>query len=254
MGKACAPGASYGWRARIGMLVPPRVIDTNVHEFYLMAPEGVSLIVASLGVEGMSQEQYDRAIANIVEPVRMVTEHRADVILQAGVPPLVTRGPGFEAEVLARVAKVTPLPFITDVGASSRAMKALGLSRIVMLSSTFDDELTGHISQYLKQTGIALVSAAQVRLAHAASGAVPLEVVYRAAKELFESHARDADGIWITQASMPSVGVIAELESSLGVSVVTSAQALMWAGLRTVGVREPIEGFGKLFAIERLPQ
>ena len=31
-------GAAYGWRARIGMLQPTRVSDTNPYEFYLMAP------------------------------------------------------------------------------------------------------------------------------------------------------------------------------------------------------------------------
>ncbi len=254
MCKVLTPGASYGWRARIGMLVPSVPMDTNVHEFYLMAPEGVSLIIAPMGVRRMAQEEYDRAMANIEEPLRLVAEQKADVIIQAGVPPLVTHGPGFEAQVLARVAEVTHLPFFTDVGASTRAMKALGLSRIVMLSNSFDDGLVANISDYLKPAGISLVAAAQVGLARTESGCVPLEVVYRAARDLFESHARDADGIWITQASMPSVGVIEELERSLGVPVVSSAQALMWAGLRAAGVRDALEGFGQLFAIDRLPE
>ena len=254
MGKSYGAGASYGWRARIGMLVPSLPFDTNVHEFYLMAPEGVSLIIASLGVGGMAQERYDRAIANIAEPLRMVAQRKADVILQAGVPPLVSRGPGFEAELLARVAELTPVPFITDVGASSAAMKALGLAKVVMLSSTFDDETARHISAYLKFKGIELVGVAQAQIARDVVGTVPLEVVYRAARKLFENHRGKADGIWITQASMPSVAVIEELERSLDVPVVTSAQALMWAGLRAVGVHEAIDGFGKLFAIDKVPE
>lgn len=254
MGNRLNPGASYGWRARIGMLVPSLPMDTNVHEFYLMAPEGVSLIIAPMGVRRMAQEEYDRAMANIEEPLRLVAEQKADVIIQAGVPPLVTHGPGFEAQVLKRVAEVTHLPFFTDVGASSRAMKALGIAHIVMLSASFDDRLAENISQYLKQAGIVLVAAAQLGLDRAQSASVPLEVVYRAARDLFIGNADKADGIWITQASMPSVGVIEALERSLGVPVVTSAQALMWAGLRATGVRDAIEGFGQLFAIERLPE
>ena len=254
MGKSYGAGASYGWRARIGMLVPSLPFDTNVHEFYLMAPDGVSLVIAWLGVGGMGQERYDRAIANIAEPLRMVSERQADVILQAGVPPLVTRGPGFEAELLARVAELTSVPFITDVGASSAAMKALGLAKVVMLSSTFDDETARHIAAYLKVKGIELAGAARAQVARDVVGTIPLEAVYRAARKLFESHRGKADGIWITQASMPSVAVIEDLEQSLNVPVVTSAQALMWAGLRTVGVREAIAGFGKLFAVEKLPQ
>ncbi len=47
---------------------------------------------------------------------------------------------------------------------------------------------------------------------------------------------------------MPSVGIIEALETELGVPVVGSAQALMWAGLRAAGIDEPISGFGRLLA------
>jgi maleate cis-trans isomerase len=45
---------------------------------------------------------------------------------------------------------------------------------------------------------------------------------------------------------------VAELERNLGVPVVTSAQALMWAGLLLAGVREPVSGFGKLFDVHEI--
>ncbi len=239
-------GAAYGWRARIALLQPGVVSDTNPFEFYLMAPPGVALILTSLGVGGMTQANYDRAIGNLEQTVSRVLPRRPDAIIQSGIPPLVTRGWGAEDELRARVAKVTPVPYIADAEASIRAMKATGISRAVMVSG-FNDEMAGLIREYMGHAGITITGAANVQsVTDQEAGTLPLEVVYRLARSAFEAHP-GADGIWITQASIPSVGVIDDLERDLGVPVVSSAQALMWAGLGMAGVREPVTGFGRLF-------
>ena len=75
---------------------------------------------------------------------------------------------------------------------------------------------------------------------------MPLAEPYHAAKELFLSNLA-ADGIWITGALMPSVAVIDSLERDLGVPVVTSMQAMMWAGLGLAHVFSDAEGYGQLF-------
>jgi maleate isomerase len=242
-------GAAYGWRARIGMLKPSAVIDNNAHEFYLMAPPGVELFVTSLGVGGMRQDEYDKAIANFEHPLRLLLHHQPDVILQAGVPPIVTRGWGFEDTLRASVAEITSIPFFSDVGASINGLRALGCGHVLMVSFSFDDELTEHIRRYLEAAGIQLIGSARVRESQGEDAAVlPLERVYRTTRKLFNDYP-NADGIWITHASMPSIGVIDDLERDLRVPVVSSAQALMWAGLRAAGIREPFGQFGRLMSI-----
>ena len=242
--------AEYGWRARIAMLKPSPVIDNNAHEFYLMAPEGVELFVTSMGVARMNQAEYDQALGGLEHGIRLLLHHDPHVILQAGVPPIVTHGWGFEDELLARVAKVTSIPFFTDVGSSIRALRTLGCSRVVMLSFGFDDELAGLIGRYLAGAGVTLLAAARVQRRPGEDAArVPLAMVAQHTRELFERHRSEVDGVWITHASMPSVGVLADLERDLGVPVVSSAQALMWAGLRASGILEPIAGFGRLLTL-----
>ncbi len=75
---------------------------------------------------------------------------------------------------------------------------------------------------------------------------MPLSVPFRAAKGLFRS-VREADGVWITGALMPSVAIIEVLEKDLGVPVVSSMQAMTWAGFRLAGVHAQISGYGRLF-------
>jgi maleate cis-trans isomerase len=48
---------------------------------------------------------------------------------------------------------------------------------------------------------------------------------------------------------MPSVAVIDSLETDLGVPVVTSMQAMAWAALRAVNVRDEVTGYGRLWHV-----
>ncbi len=244
-----SPGAAYGWRARFGLLQPSMVSDTNPFEFYSMAPPGVQLVLTSLGIAdgGPREEAYDRAIAGIETPIRRLLARTVDVIVQAGVPPIVNKGWGFEDELRARVAQWTDVPFASDVGCCIAAMQALGMRRIAMLVS---ETMQQSFAEYVGHAGIDVVAAGSVRdPAGQEPGTLPLSVPYRAAVALHRS-APDADGVWIPIAARPSVGMIEDLERAIGVPVVTSAQAMMWQGLSLVGVAPgEVVGFGRLFQV-----
>lgn len=76
--------------------------------------------------------------------------------------------------------------------------------------------------------------------------AMPLVEPYLAAKEFFLS-TPGADGTWITRALMPSVAIIESLEQELCAPVVTSMQAMMWAGLGLASVKAEVTGCGRWF-------
>ena len=255
MGISYSQGAAYGWRARIGLLQPGVVSDTNPFEFYMMAPPGVQMVLTSLGLGGMSDAGYERVVADLEIPLRRLIARKPDAIMQTGVPPIVHHGWGIEERMRNRVAEVTSIPYISDCAASILAMKALGMERIVVLNNAFDEQpqMTGLVKTYFEHAGIDVVAHERIRAEPAQeSVTLPQEVVYRTARELYQRHAKEADGVWLTQASVPSVGVVADLEEDLQVPVVTSAQALMWAALLLAGMHEPIVGFGKLFDVQEI--
>ena len=125
MGVVHTPGANYGWRARIGLLQPGVVSDTNPYEFYMMAPEGVQMVQTSLGIASLSEANYARAIAGLEAPVQRLLPRKPDVLIQTGIPPLVHGGWGVEEELRQRVAKLTSIPYVTDAAGSIAAMKAV---------------------------------------------------------------------------------------------------------------------------------
>ncbi len=239
------PGAPYGWRARIGLLQPNMVSDNNPYEFYLMAPPGVQMVLTSLGRRGIGDplDEYRQAMAGIEEPIRRVLSRKVDCIVQAGVPPTVTAGWGFEGELRARIAKITDVPFATDIGCSIAAMHALGISRVAVLAS---DHMMSGLPEYLAHVGIQVVASRPV-LSEGDPESEALSVPYRAAIALHRS-APAHDGIYIPGAFLPVVGVIEEMEKNLDIPVVTSAQAMMWRGLAMAGVNPAlVAGFGRLF-------
>jgi maleate isomerase len=243
-------GAAYGWRARIGMLQPTRVSDTNPYEFYLMAPRGVQLVLTSLGLgEGQhSEDEYERAIAEIDEPIGRLLGRKVDVIVQAGVPPIVNKGWGFEDVLRTRVATLTDVPFASDVGCCIAAMQAVGMHRIGLLAS---DYMQHGFSEYIGHAGIETIAASALPSGGEDPSTLPLSVPYRAAVALHRRQP-DIDGIWIPIAARPSVGIIEAIETDTGVPVVTSAQAMMWQGLRLAGVStSEVVGYGRLFQAGR---
>ncbi len=237
------PGASYGWRARIGLLQPTLGCDTNAFEFYLMAPEGVQMLLTSLGIETPGLPAYETAIAGIETPIRRLLGRRPDCIVQAGVPPIVTKGWGFEDELKARVAKIPELPFASDIGCCIAAMHAAGIKRVAVLANA---GLQKPLAEYLGHAGIETVAMQEPPHTEEASSE-SLDVQYRAARALWQC-ASGADGIYIPIAARPSVGMIQALEDEIGAPVITSAQAMFWQGLRMAGVNTAeVCGFGRVF-------
>ena len=245
-------GARYGWRARVGMITPSPGHENNAYEFYLMAPEGVTVCMTSLQVTGLTQEQYSGALTRIEAAVAEMVSRKVDVMVQAGVPLTVTQGWDYHDKLTDQVAKLTQIPFATDIGACIEAMQTLGMHRVVMVTP-FDDAMHDQLTRYVSNAGIQVVAARSIRpptaeeiSRHYEVSTVPLSVPYQEAKSLFRANS-DADGVWITGALMPSVGAIQPLEQDLAVPVVTSMQAMAWAGLRLAGVKAEVSGYGRLF-------
>jgi maleate isomerase len=247
-------GAAYGWRARIGFVTPSPGVENNAYEFYQMVPSGVVAVLTSLGVHGLSQDQYDMGLSRMPFALEEMKRRGVDVVVQAGVPLVVTHGWGYETTLLEEIRTHTSIPAVTDIGASIAAMQTLGMARVVMLSP-FADQLEGQITEYVDHAGIQVVAMASLLdiVPFDEISRVPLAVVYRAAREVAALARGAVDGVWITGAYMPSVGIVDALESDLARPVVTAMQAMTWAGLQRAGVHATIQGFGQLFT-RRLPE
>ncbi len=134
------PGAAYGWRARIGFLRPGMANPNHPHEFYLIVPEGVTISIASLhsfddpADEFLSATSMSRPVSRIPDGVKLLAKQGVNAIVQAGIPHITVQGWGFEEKLRSQIREITDIPFVMDTQASIEAMKALGMSRVLMVS------------------------------------------------------------------------------------------------------------------------
>ena len=73
------------------------------------------------------------------------------------------------------------------------------------------------------------------------------ETLLNAAIEL--GHAPAVDGVFISCSSFRAAGIIERLEAATGKPATASNHAMAWHALRLAGYREPVQGWGKLFAL-----
>jgi maleate isomerase len=58
---------------------------------------------------------------------------------------------------------------------------------------------------------------------------------------------RDADALFISCTALPALSIIEKLEKRLNIVVLSSNQVLIWDTLQSIGKKNSIDGFGKLF-------
>jgi maleate cis-trans isomerase len=71
------------------------------------------------------------------------------------------------------------------------------------------------------------------------------EYWYKKAQEAWDG---ESDGLFISCAGIRVSDMIPSIEKSIGRPVVASNQAAMWACLRLMGLKDSVQGFGRLLA------
>ncbi len=70
--------------------------------------------------------------------------------------------------------------------------------------------------------------------------------VYAAAKQAAKGH--KIDGLYLPCPQFPALDVIEAIETDLGIPAVGHLTSEIWKAFKTLGIRQPIRGFGKLLA------
>ena len=140
------------------------------------------------------------------------------------------------------------VPVVLPTVASSRAFKALGVSRIAVVTP-YLPEASEAVAGYFASQGFDITS-------HHCLGLADDRDMARVSKQTIVEAAIAADGpdneaIFLSCTAFPAVGAISEVEERTGKPVVTSNQASAWEMLRRGGFKDwcPTE-YGRLFALQ----
>jgi maleate cis-trans isomerase len=241
----------FGWRARIGVLVPPGN-PTVEPEFYRMAPEGVTIHFARLqgfqaaSAPGEAVGMEARTLAYLDElpgPAKALGRVSPSVVILAHTASSYATGFANEPHLIDRLASLTGTTSITAARAVLAALQYLGVKKLA-LGTPYPEAISAKGRAFWEGAGFDIVGFQ--RLADVQN--IYAENEQRAYQLARQANTPDADAVFLSGTGLPTIGVLETLEQDLKKPVISSNQASLWQALRLAGVRQAIRGFGRLLS------
>ena len=234
----------HGWRARIGVIVPPSN-TVNETEFNRLKPDGVSFHFTR------SPLRRDPAADGFAAMMRDLDRACGD--LAACAVDLVAYGctSGSMAcpadRLIGKLNEASGAQAVSTAGAILAALDALGVKRVAM-ATPYTDETNAHETGFLERHGLEVVAAAGLGLNATLE---KIQLISRVAPQAVFDHAiavdrPEAEAVLICCTDFGALDAVEPLEEALGKPVVTSNTATLWAALRALGIDDRIAGCGRL--------
>jgi len=235
----------FGWRAKIGLLVPSPnwVVETW---FNNVAPEGVAFHVSRMSLGEISPDAVDDMIKEGLRAVRELASARVDLIAECCTVSTLIKGRKFEEEMIREFEEAAGgIPVITATTSIIKAFEQLNMKSIV-IAHPYPEEFDKREIKYFTECGIEVLASKGMGIVDVVELARPSpEEIYQFAKTAWIP---EADGLFISCLNFRAQAAIQALENDLLKPVVTSTQATLWNILRMVGVNERISGYGQLMS------
>ena len=234
----------FGWRGRIGLLVPSINVVMEP-ELNLMAPEGISVHAARLVISGASScESYAEMSAQVAAVAsRLKITDPAVMIFGCTSCGFVESA----EDIRKRIQEETGAPTVTTSESAVQAMKYLNAQSIAV-ATPYVQFVNDEEEKWLAAEGFEVKELQGLELGEdeyhrKLIGRQPAQIAYELAVRVAKSK---PDCVFISCTNFAAASMIEALEADLGIPVVTSNQASLWAALRAAGLNVRIEGYGRL--------
>ena len=135
-------------------------------------------------------------------------------------------------------AKVT-----TPSTAAINALKKMKINKISIFTP-YSKALNDEVVDYFKNENFNVTSNSYFDISNDLDiGKVDENFLY---KTLLKMDLGDADALFISCTALPALSIIDKLEKNLNKVVISSNQALIWDTLQSIGMKNPLYGFGRL--------
>lgn len=238
------------WRGKIGAICPGPAVTVE-KDFNRYAPEGVGISTMRIPWgkpgEGPTPENLKMMSSGLEEGCKQYIDPKVtqDVIIFACTSGSLIGGPSFDKECVSIIEQTTGARGLTTSTAILEAFERLDTGRLAVItpypSATNDAEKV-----FLEANGVEVTTIVDMNPQRQYIPTIDPYYVYRQVKEL---DLTGADGIFISCTGLDCLSVIEVIEEDLGLPVITSNQASLWASLRYARVGTKIPSLGKLFTL-----
>jgi len=237
-------------RWRIGYVTPHPLNDTLQYEFYLMAPPGIMLMTAGLAISDYSEAAVEDQLPALEDRVDQLMRRGAKRIVISGVPVAISLGRARMQALLADISERWSVPADTDLEAIIAGARHLGIRRIAA-ATRWNAPVNERLVAYLNDAGLEPVGIANSARTMKENAGLDDETGMRLATDLGRevlTREPGAEGVMMPGGRWITLAAVRQLEAEFGRPVITNHTASLWAALAAAGIREPIEGCGRLLA------
>jgi maleate isomerase len=138
-------------------------------------------------------------------------------------------------------AKVT-----TPITSTIKALRALDIKKISIFTP-YTKTINESVVSYFEKENITINSLAYFDIdSDLDIGKVDQNYLFQVLSKI---DLKDSDALFVSCTALPVLSIIDKLEKKLNKIVLSSNQTLIWETLNVIGNKEPVVGFGKIFAV-----
>lgn len=240
----------YGWRGRLGLLVPSSN-TTMEAEFQKLLPEGLSLHTSRMLQVKETEDELLKMREYAKRGAKELASADVDLIIYGCTSGSFLKGEDENQQIKAELEEISAVPVLTTSTAVRKAFDFMGIERLVLVTP-YPQETNQKAKKWIESLGYEVSEI--IELIHSTYsnpinnleiGRIFPEIIYKKIRN--KCLMKDEDGIFISCTNLRTLKIIERLENDLRINVVTSNQATMWAALKEVGLKSSIQGYGQLF-------
>jgi arylmalonate decarboxylase len=228
-----------------GLIFPPLnyPIPPDAKELF---PSGVRFISNGVGFSGMTIEGYEEAIPRVLPRAADLAREGADLISVFGSSITFYRGAAFNKELTDRVTALTGLPATTQSNGLLDGLKHVKARRVAV-ATAYTDIVTERLKIFLEEHGFEVVATKGLGYERIPEGAATPEILHELGVSAYTA-ANGADALVMSCGALRTLDLIAPLEGSIRIPVVSSTPHGLWHCARMLGIDARIDGFGMVMA------
>jgi len=229
----------------IGMIVPPASGEVPP-EAYALFPTGVTFLTRGLAIGSVSIDSFDTVIDRVIKLALELKEEGAEAVSLMGTSLSFFRGAAFNDELNRAMRDATGLPVTTMSNGIRDALRAVGARRVAV-GTAYTEDLNEKLRAYLTDSGFEVLSLESLGLSGVSEiHAVTEEQVVALGERAAAKAGGRMDAVLISCGGLKATNLAPMLEPKVGVPVVASATAGVWATVRLLGIDTGVYGLGAL--------
>jgi len=237
------PDIDYGSRLRAGVLVPSgnSVVEPEIRA---MLPRGVSTLVTRLALRGSSSTELMRMLDRLETACELLSDARVGCIV-FHCTAVSTFAPELAGNIRERIQSASGIRCFTTADAILEGLRRLNAKTVSLLTPYIDAVHEREVA-FLEANGFTIKGSANLGInTNGEMAALRPETILDWATRTVDT---SADACLISCTAIKSAPVIAQLEKTSGLPVLTSNQSMAWYLLRSSGINDRVNDYGRLFS------